>query len=109
MFALCFTITCNAQLSKADFEATFTRFPFENMTALYIKNVRTYYTDESNKLMQDEYDLSVFTYELTETALHLFYHTDANKTTVKGVMIYPYNKIITMAASAKGLTLELVY
>jgi hypothetical protein len=61
-----------SQVSKADFESLFAKFKYENMSSIWMKNVKTYYTNGSSSLEQNEYKASNFSFELKENCIYFF-------------------------------------
>lgn len=107
--ALFYSLTASAQVSQDDVDMALRRYPFSDMQALYIKNVRTYYVDGSSTLEEKEYASDIFSISLTPTSILLYRYEDSTKTTDKGVMIFPYAKIIAILVRPESLTIEIEY
>jgi hypothetical protein len=109
ILSTCIVITAmaaKAQVTKQDFETVLSQFKLEAMKSVYVNNIRTYYTDGTNKLAYWEYTANTISIELTATAVHFKNYTDNSKTTQKSILVIPYASILNITATP-DLTIRL--
>src|SRR5687768_6651000 len=97
-------ISSFAQITKADFETAFKNMGSTEFKSIFLNNIKTFYTDGTNKITYSEYEGPKTSYELTNTCILLKYYSDNTKTTLNGVTTVPYNSINYFIAGKESMT-----
>ena len=104
---LSFSLSSFAQVTKADFETAFKTMGNTEFKSIFLNNIKTFYTDGTNKISYSEYEGPKTNYELTNTCILLKYYSDNTKTTLNGVTTVPYTSINYFIAGKESMTILL--